>query len=71
MLRELLEISAYQPEYVRCQDDNEAKNERALERLLILAMTAGSWQSCGIAKHRQPQNNGFRSERLYLSTDLR
>jgi hypothetical protein len=64
VLRELLEISAYEPKNVRCHDQNEAQNERALERLLILVMTAGSWQSCGIAMHRQPQNNGFRGERL-------
>lgn len=60
---ELLETSAHEPENVCGHGQNEAQNKRALQRLLILVVTAGSPQSCGIAMHRQPQNNGFREER--------
>lgn len=67
VLRELMEISAHEPKDVRCHDQNEAQHERALERLLILIVTAG----CRIAMHRQPQNNGFRDEQPYLSPFLR
>jgi len=64
---ELMETAAYEPENVCGYDQNEAQNKRAFERLLILVATAGSPQSCGIAMHRHPQNNGYRREPPYLS----
>jgi hypothetical protein len=59
VLPEGLEISANEPKNVGCHDQDETENESPLERLLILVVMAGSWESCGIAMHRQPQHNRF------------
>ena len=64
MLRELPESPADHPKDIRRHDHNEANNERALDRLLVLIAAAVSRQNCGIVLHGQPQNNGFRIEPL-------
>jgi len=71
VLAELLEISTNGPEDIRCHDHDEAENERAFDRLLVSFAATASWQSCGIAMHRQPQHSGFRMARLDLRPSSR
>ena len=59
VLGELLEISTDGPKDIGCHDHDEAENERAFDRLLVSFASAVSWQSCGIAMHRQSQNSCF------------
>ncbi len=59
VLAELLEICTDSPKDIRRHDHDEAENERAFDRLLVSFGSAVSWQSCGIAMHRQSQNSCF------------
>lgn len=53
VLAELLEICTDSPKDIRRHDYDKAENERALDRLLVSFAATASWQSCGIAMHRQ------------------
>ena len=71
VLRKLQEMSADRPKDVCRYNRDEAGNERAFDSLLILLAAAVVRQSCGIAMHRQPQNNCFCIALLEMTTSSR